>query len=270
MLLVRQPLFARGREVLWLLNVLTSLATTILILHGCKGPTDVIESPKPIDDAAVNMRIPRVRDRTEVGCPPELLAKVTALVPGRDLNIYDDGYKWLSRKLIRFETNYAENIVFMARNGSYVQVNSKDDMEALNEIFQEHRFPRSGFEDIAKVDSFLTILVDLYGDFTYCFVGSSLFVKLTERTEVEYGGTADWLRGTEKDVAVFLNLCRDPVFALRDNTWTVVFNVFKASGSVDQWRVTGKFDPQTERNSLYTIDITNIKPKGTFSPAMSH
>jgi hypothetical protein len=268
MLTVRQPLFVRRGEVLRLPGALALVASAFLILYGCKGPTGMVESQNPTDDAAVSARMPRVRDRTKAGCPPELLAKVTALMPGRDLDIYDDGYKWLSRSLIRFETNRAENLVFMPRSGTYVQVNSKDNMEALNEIFREYKFPRSGFEDTAKVHSFLSFLVEVYGDFTYCFVGSSWFVKWTEQTDVEYGGTADWLQGTEKDISVFLDLCRDPVFVFRDNTWTVVFNVFKGSGSVDRWCVTGEFHPENERNSFHGVDITNIRPKGTFSPVM--
>jgi hypothetical protein len=269
MLAVGQPLLVRRSDLLWFLGVLT-LFVILFTLHGCKGRTDVVESQNPIDDAAVNVRIPRVRDRTKAGCPPEVLAKVMALVPGRDLNIYDRRFTWLPEPLIRFETDHAENIIFMQRNGAYVHVNSKDNnMEALNEVFRDYKFPRSGFQDTAKVHSFLSFLVVVYGDFTYCFVGSSWFVKWTEGTQVEYGGTADWVRGTEKDVSVFLDLCRDPVFVFRDNTWTVVFNVFKGSGSVDRWRVTGQFDPEAERISISTIDITNIKPKGTFSPVMA-
>lgn len=265
---VRHFLLVRGSDLLWFLGVLT-LFVILFTLHGCKGCTHVVESQNPIDDAAVKVRIPRVRDRTEAGCPPELLGKVMALVPGRDLNIYDRRYSWLSKRLIRFVTDYAENIMFVQRDGAYAQVNSKDNMQVLNDIFLEYKFPRSGFGDIAEVDSFLSALVDLYGDFAYCFVGSSLFVKLVEQDQVEYGGTADWVRGTEKDLAVFSDLCRDPVFVLRGNTWTVVFNVFKASGSVDRWHVVGQFDPETERVSISTIHITNIKPKGTFSPVMT-
>jgi hypothetical protein len=269
MSVLRQPLLVRGNDIPLLPGALSLLAGVFFILNGCKGPTDMVESRNPPDDAATNVKIPRVSDHTEAGCPPELLAQVMALVPGRDLSIYDRRYTWLSKHLIRFETDYAENIMFVRRNGGYAQVNSKDNMEVLNEILQERKFPQSGFKDIAEIESFLSVLVKLYGDFTYCFVGSSLFVKWTERTYVEYGGTADWVRGTEKDISVFLDLCRDPVFVLQDNAWTVVFNVFKASGGVDQWRVTGKYDPKTERNSVQTIDITNIKPKGTFSPVMS-
>ncbi len=155
----------------------------------------------------------------------------------------------------------------MPRNGVYVQVNSKGNMKALDKIFREYKFPRSGFEDTAKVHSSVSFLVEVYGDFTYCFVGSSWFVKWTEQTDVEYGGTADWLQGPKK-TSLFSDLCRDPVFVFRDNTWTVVFNVFKGSGSVDRWRVTGEFDPENERNSFHGVDITNIKPRGTFSPVM--
>ena len=268
MLLVRQPLFVSGRDVLWPLSALTLLASVVFLVHGCRESTGAVQSHNLADAATVNTKTCRVRDRTKTGCPPELLAKVMALVPGRDLSIYDRRYKWLSKSLIRVETDYAENIIFMERDGSYVQVNSKDGIEALNEIFQGYNFPRSGFEDIAKVDSFLTFLVELYGDFTYCFVGSSFFVKWTERTQAVYGGTADWLQGSEKDIAVFLDLCRDPVFVFRGNIWTVVFNVFKGSGSVDRWRVTGQFDPKAEGITISTIDIINIKPKGTFSPVM--
>lgn len=75
-------------------------------------------------------------------------------------------------------------------------------------------------------------------------------------------------RGREKSKAVFRELFRDPEFMFEGNKWTVVFNVIKegeGGGAVDKWKVLGQHDPETNINRMEKIEVTMLKPKGTFS-----
>ncbi len=79
------------------------------------------------------------------------------------------------------------------------------------------------------------------------------------------GHDEEWLRGSEKSVAVLKDLCKDPQFMFQEDTWTVVFNIFTFDGSVDRWKVIGEHDPKANKNQILNIDVAPLKPAGTFS-----
>jgi hypothetical protein len=145
--------------------------------------------------------------------------------------------------------------IFLEKDGDYIHLNSQAELVGINAVVTEDRFTRADFNDPEKVHSLLARIAGLHQGVRHC-PGSSVALRR--------GLDSWWLRGTEKDGAVLRELCEDPVFAFEGNTWTVVFNNFKADGAVDRWRVIGDHDPQRNRNEILNIEVAPLKPPGTF------
>lgn len=137
---------------------------------------------------------------------------------------------------------------------------SPPDISVINDSLKDYRFIRQHFEDPDRVKSFLARLVVLYCNGWYHEVASSATLRTMERS-----GLQAWLRAREKSEIVLRGLCSDPKVVLEGNKWKVVFNVLKRDGSVEMWQVVGKNEPEHEYNQIHKIEITTLKPAGTFS-----
>ena len=80
-----------------------------------------------------------------------------------------------------------------------------------------------------------------------------------------FADPAGWLRKTEKSEEVLREVCRAPTFTFAEDHWTVVFNVIRATGAVDEWKVVARCDPADGTVSVLSVEITNKMPPGTFS-----
>jgi len=134
----------------------------------------------------------------------------------------------------------------------------------INEKLEDYRFIREHFEDPERVWPLLQKVVGLYYDAPGYLVGSSVSLRI-----IDGGDLSRWLQGREKDEAVFRQLYHDPQFMFEGNKWKVVFNVLRPDGGVDKWQVVGEQYPEKEYNQIDTIQISTLKPKGTFSQPSS-
>jgi hypothetical protein len=147
----------------------------------------------------------------------------------------------------------------MEKEGKYIHVNSGSELIAINEILSEYKLTRRDFVE-PKRFRFLHEVATLHDMSGLMFLATSALKGM--------GPLEFWLRGTEKDEAVLRALCRDPEFVFEGNTWTVIFNMIRPDGAVDQWTVIGEHDPRAERSEIWKIEVTPLKPPGTFSYAM--
>jgi len=129
----------------------------------------------------------------------------------------------------------------------------------INQSLKDYSFLRNHFDENERSCSLLGELVALHYN-SYLLVGSSETLKLMER-----GDISSWLRAKEKKEDVLRTLCSDPQFVLEGDKWKVLFNVFKKDGSVDKWKVVGVHDPENNYNQVEKLEISTLKPKGTFS-----
>jgi hypothetical protein len=136
---------------------------------------------------------------------------------------------------------------------------SAPELSVINESLRDYMFSKQDFNEPNSVWAFLQELAALHYD-SYLLVGSSGTMRLMERNDI-----SSWLRGKEKSKAVLRELCSDPKFMLEGNKWKVLFNMFKKDGSVDKWEVVGKHDPENKYNQVEKIEISTLRPKGTFS-----
>ncbi len=225
-------------------RVIAVLTVTLLGISGCTVPSEKF--------FVANKQF-----------PPELLARAHDVLGERVVRAWEYDYEWLTGELIRFSTDSDRHAVFLHRAGEYVRVNPPGDCSVMNEILSQFTFARAEFRDPDKVDSFLGLIVSLWqGPDRY--IGSSVLIRVLENSD----GIDGWLGGREKDERVLLDLCEDPEFTFEQNDWTVVFNVFRANGSVDRWRVAGEFNAATQSNKMDRIAIRALKRPGTFDSAM--
>jgi len=235
-----------------------------LILIGCSRSEEAISGHSSLRSRTVPQEPPapalELRDQTKEGCPPELLAQARAAATGDLTRVRDYRRPWTSARLYTFWTEEGKYLKFMRMGDTYVQINSPSGIGALSDLLGEYRFTRGDFADPEEVHWFLHEVLALYGNSRGAQVGSSVMLRITERD----GGVALWLEGTEKSEAAFLELCRDPEFSFDGNQWDVGFHVFQQGGSVERWEVKGEFDSENECNRIHAIDITLVKPEGTF------
>jgi len=138
---------------------------------------------------------------------------------------------------------------------------SPPDLAVINDSLKDHRFIKEHFKDPDRVRYFLADVVMFSCNNYYQEIATNESLKRMVRTNSVKG----WLRGKEKNEAVFRELWTDPTVELEGNKWKLVFNVFRPDGSVEMWEVVGKNDPEREYNQIDKIEITTLKPKGTFS-----
>ena len=136
---------------------------------------------------------------------------------------------------------------------------SAQDMDVINESLRDYMFSKQDFNEPNSVWAFLQELAALHYD-SYPLVGSGGTLWSIKRDDI-----SSWLRAKEKSEAVFRELCSDPQFVFEGNKWIVVFNVFKKDGGVDKWEVVGEHDPDNKYNQVEKVEISILKPKGTFS-----
>ncbi len=231
-----------------------------------QGPAESI-SPSPIrpfefgTGISTSVPIGGFIDHTRDGCPPKLLAKATKVLGEPVIHAWGGNRELPARTTKRqyhLITASGKDGIFLEKDGDYVYVNSQAELLGINEILRESKFTRQDFSSPRGVDSLLTEIAGLHQGPRHC-PGSSVMLKMT------MGEDSAWLRGTEKSEAVLHELAKDPEFSFEGNTWTVVFNVFKADGGVDRWKVIGEHDPEANRNQVLNIEVTPLKPAGTFS-----
>ena len=138
---------------------------------------------------------------------------------------------------------------------------SPQDLAVINDNLKDQRFIKEHFKDPDRVRYFLADVVMFSCNNNYQTIASNASLKRMERTN----SVKSWLRGREKNEAVFRELWTDPTVELEGNNWKAVFNVFRPDGSVEKWEVVGENDPEREYNQIDKIEITTLKSKGTFS-----
>ena len=194
--------------------------------------------------------------------PRELVSKAEKALPGRiaDAGELDQYAEWFPGKIFYFADEYWLKARFLQRQNGYIQLNCPSGMSGINEILATYRFERADFGDPLKVLLFLR-LVKLYDNGLPSDFGQTRALMNILRNDYRLN---TWLGGTEKDEGVFKRLYRDPQILLEGNEWTIIYNVFKFNGGVDQWRLSGAHDPVMHTNQIQSIDIRPLKPKGTF------
>jgi len=83
--------------------------------------------------------------------------------------------------------------------------------------------------------------------------------ELLEREK--FDGFASWLRGREKDRAVFVALCSGVQEYEIGNEWRIEFNVFNQLGGVNSVKASGTVLPFT----VQRIEVAETRPPGEFS-----
>jgi len=135
---------------------------------------------------------------------------------------------------------------------------SAQELAVINNSLIDYMFLKRHFDEPDRVWAFLQELAVLHYD-SYPFVASGGTLWLVKQNEI-----SSWLKAKEKSEDVFRELCPDPQFMFEGNQWKVVFNVFKKDGSVDKWQVEGEHYPPKKYNQVEKIEITTLKPPGTF------
>jgi len=227
--------------------------------HDPPGLTTAHESPPKLQDRWLMMGpLSAFLDRTTEGCPPELLTEASKVFGERVVQVWGGQTPWWPRKHVYIIVTYSgKEGVFLEKDGRYVHVNAGAELLAINEILREIKFTRADFNDPQETHRFLTEVACLHRGPR--LVPGSWFIL---------NSASHWLRGEEQDETVLIRLCKDPQFTFEGNTWTVVFNVFKPDGSVDEWRVVGEHDPDARANLILASDLAPLKPPGTFSYAL--
>jgi len=136
---------------------------------------------------------------------------------------------------------------------------SGPELAVINNSLKDYMFTEQDFDEQDRVVPFLEELVAPHYN-SHLLVGSTRTLRFMER-----GDISSWLRAKEKSEAVLRGLCSDPQFVFEGNKWRITFNVFKKDGGVDKWQVVGEHDPKNEYNQVEKIEISTLKPKGTFS-----
>lgn len=86
-------------------------------------------------------------------------------------------------------------------------------------------------------------------------IGSAAFLKS------QTGEFDEWLKGREKNPAVFKNLCTGIRSYNDKGQWQIEFNVFNTVGGVDSLKASGGMAPLT----IQALVVKPVKPAGEFS-----
>lgn len=154
--------------------------------------------------------------------------------------------------------------VFLAINGCSksheddFKVLSARELNIINYKLKDYMFTKRHFDDQDRLWAFLQELASMHYD-QYPLVASGGTLWSVRREDI-----STWLKGKEKSEVVFRKLCPNPLLTLEANKWEVVFNVFKKDGGVDKWKVRGEHYPEKRYNQIEKIQISLLKPKGTF------
>jgi hypothetical protein len=201
-------------------------------------------------------------DRVPGGSPPELIREATDALDDRIIVVWPYG-RWFPHSMRLFDVCTAKfgSSIFMEKDGHYLRLDASAELIGINEVLREYPFTRKDFDDPCAVSRFLGEVIRLR-------MGNLRIIPTGSRTlpgAAAYGYVDSWLQGTEKSEAVLRELCRDPELHFEGNKWKVTFNTFNPGGSVDQWKLIGRHDPQANANEILQIEVTRIKPMGTFS-----
>jgi hypothetical protein len=132
----------------------------------------------------------------------------------------------------------------------------------INNSLIDYMFLKRYFDEPDRIWAFLQEIAVLHYDL-YPFVASNGTLWTVRQNDI-----SSWLQAKEKSEDVFRELCSSPKIVFDGNEWNVIFNVFKKDGSVDKWNVKGEYYPIKKYNQITKIEITALKPKGTFSCPM--
>ena len=147
-----------------------------------------------------------------------------------------------------------------SKSGKTISIDKSDpDMVIINENLIDYMFLREDFNEPERYGYYLEKIIRPYFK-SYSYVGSSHRLWLMEGRDISH-----WLKGRVKDEDVLRQLCSDPKFTFESNKWKIEFNVLKQDGSVDRCKVIGEYYPQKQYNQIEKMEISNLKPKGTFS-----
>jgi len=193
--------------------------------------------------------------------PPQLLEEAADILGAPVLIVSPCAVGQVSNKVFSVVAENRAHGWFILREGHYVRLDSGVELLGINAVLREYRFTRQDFNDPAAVFDFLDAVTALYGVRQGMLGSSQGLMRMRDlRT-----GLSSWLRGTEKSEAAVEALSRDPEFIFQGSKWRVVFSMFRTDGSVDQFTLLGRHDPQADANVLLQIDVTKIRPRGTFS-----
>jgi hypothetical protein len=192
---------------------------------------------------------------------PELLEEAADILGSRIISVWPFAVGRVSNKVFLVMAENRKRGWFVRREGHYVRLDSGAELVGINDVLRDYRFTRQDFNDPAAVFQFLSDVT------AWCGVGQGMpgssygLAMMTSRST----GLSPWLGGREKNEAALQELCRDPEFAFTGNTWRVRFNMFRPGGSVNEFMLVGRHDPEANANEILRIDVTTIRPPGTFS-----
>lgn len=217
------------------------------------GPTQPVPSVSVIVDVCGFSPLSGKEYRRD----PQLLEETGDILGSPIVNVWPFVVGRGSNKVFAVAAANGKRGWFVKREGHYVRLDSGAELIGINEVFRDYRFTRQDFNDPAIVFDFLSHAVSL------CGTGQGM--PASSHGLLRMGDLSSWLRGTEKDEAAIKKLCRDPEFIFKGNNWKVTFNMFRPGGSVSQFILSGRHDPQANANEILSMSVTTIRPPGTFS-----
>lgn len=216
------------------------------VMAALSEPADApVPTCQPGDEAAYNLDC----------ASEEAVARRFLTAPRRAADVWDvtASYPWLTVGRTYWVLDRSADrrlfVATLAREEPPLQLtdNPAGVAELLTRQFAG-RFPGTGHEAIPR------ILKD-------SFVGRSSVIATPEFLEKQREDLYWWLRGREKDPAVFESFCAGVSGEQRGNDWQVQFNVFNARGGVDVVRASGTREPLTIRDVVVEV----LKTDGEFS-----
>ena len=177
-------------------------------------------------------------DHVPGGAPADLIAEVQDVLEGRLISI------WPSAGSERVP-------VF------WVRVDSGAELVVINAMLQDAPVRREEFDMSPIMFYRLTRLMAYYDAIPSVPAFTSVVAR--DNSDIFH-----WLSGTEENKAVLEELCCDPEFVFDGDKWTTTYNAFRRDGSVFRWRIIGRYNPQTNVVRILRLDVTPVKPPGTF------
>jgi hypothetical protein len=197
--------------------------------------------------------------RTSVANEQDEVARLFLVGPRRPWDVYDRtaAYGWISvgRVYSVRDSNLGRAFLVGALGDGTAPVslsgpeNRRAAAEFLSRQFRG-RFP--GLDKSEGVAQFLKdITLGLYAQ-----IADARFLKSQKRD----GGLQGWLKGREKDPAVFEALCSGVRAREDKNEWQLEFNVFNTGGGVDRLKVSGSIAPL----AIQALSVEEVKAVGEF------
>jgi hypothetical protein len=151
--------------------------------------------------------------------------------------------------------------------GPYFHVDSGMMLTDINTAFREKGFTKEALGDHWRLRLLgdiccRTVEFALCPDWPVSLMGSTHVPSADMRPD-----PWEWLKDedrNEPNKAKVASLIRRPEFVFKGGNWNIVMNVFTRDGRVEQCMLAGDTDPRTNLLQVKRVDVTHLKPPGTY------